>query len=142
MKLFSKISAVLVITLFAGLSYGQEPQSTTIKELVKSSFSWDGQQLPAYPSGKPEISILRISIPPGAQLPVHQHPLINAGVLISGELTVVTQEQKTLQLKAGDPIVEVVDTWHYGKNEGTVPADIIVFYAGTPDKPLSIKEAQ
>jgi hypothetical protein len=28
-----------------------------------------------------------------------------------------------------------------GKNEGTVPADIIDFYAGTSGVPLSIKEA-
>jgi hypothetical protein len=46
-----------------------------------------------------------------------------------------------LHLKAGDPIVEVVDTWHYGKNEGNTPAEIIVFYAGTPDEPITIKES-
>jgi hypothetical protein len=46
-----------------------------------------------------------------------------------------------LHLKAGDPIVEVVDTWHYGKNEGKTPAEIIVFYAGTPDTPITVKES-
>ena len=61
---------------------------------------------------------------------MHTHPVINAGVLVSGELTVITDSGQTLHLKPGDPIVEVVDTWHYGKNEGTDPADIIVFYAG------------
>jgi len=30
----------------------------------------------------------------------------------------------------------------YAKNEDTVPADIIVFYAGTSGTPLSIKEAK
>ena len=85
---------------------------------------------------------MRITIPAGAQLPLHEHPVINAGVLISGELTVITKEGKTLHLKAGDPIVEVVNTWHYGKNEGRQPADIIVFYAGTAGKPITIKQAQ
>jgi len=32
----------------------------------------------------------------------------------------------------------VVDKWHYGKNEGEAPAVIVVFYAGTPDKPITI----
>jgi hypothetical protein len=59
--------------------------------------------------------------------------VINAGVLMSGELTVVTADGKTLHLKAGDPIVEVVNTPHCGINEGKVPAEIVVFYAGAVD---------
>jgi quercetin dioxygenase-like cupin family protein len=61
-------------------------------------------------------------------------------VLLSGELTVVTKGGKTLHLKAGDPIVEVVNTWHYGKNESNKPAEIIVFYAGISDMPITIKK--
>ena len=49
------------------------------------------------------------------------------------------EEGETLHLKAGDSIVEVVNTWHYGKNEGKDPAEIIVFYAGTPGTPITIK---
>ena len=73
-------------------------------------------------------------------MPLHEHPVINAGVLLSGELTVVTEDNKTLHLKAGESIVEVVNKWHYGKNEGNEPAEILVFYAGTADKPISIKK--
>ena len=96
--------------------------------------------MPAYPQGKPEITILRISIPPGTKLDTHSHPVINAGVLISGQLTVVTTDGKTLHLKAGDPIVEVVNTLHYGMNEGKVPAEIVVFYAGVVDTPITVVE--
>jgi quercetin dioxygenase-like cupin family protein len=108
--------------------------------LTKTGASWDGRVLPAYAEGRPEITILRIKIPPGAQLPLHRHPFINAGVLLQGELTVVTEDQKTLHLKAGDPIVEVVGVRHYGKNEGRQTAEIIVFYAGIFDKPITEKE--
>jgi quercetin dioxygenase-like cupin family protein len=83
---------------------------------------------------------LRIRIPAGAELPLHTHPVINAGVLISGQLTVTTTTGKTLQLNAGDPIIEVVNTWHSGKNPGSEPADIIVFYAGTTDAPITLKK--
>jgi quercetin dioxygenase-like cupin family protein len=108
--------------------------------LAKSSVSWDGSHLPDYPKGTPEVTILRIKIPPGAQLPLHKHPVINAGVLLSGELTVVTEDNKILHLKAGDSIVEVVDKWHSGKNEGSILAEILVFYAGIVDVPISIKK--
>jgi quercetin dioxygenase-like cupin family protein len=61
-------------------------------------------------------------------------------MLISGELMVVTTEGKTLNLKAGDPIVEVVGTWHYGINQGKVPAEIVVFYAGVTNTPITVVE--
>ncbi|MHB8881323.1 MAG: cupin domain-containing protein [Thermodesulfovibrionales bacterium] len=108
--------------------------------LAKAGVSWDGNRLPGYPTTAPEISILRIKIPPGAHLPLHKHPVINAGVLLSGELTVFTEDNKTLHLKAGDPIIEVVNTWHYGKNEGDTTAEILVFYAGVSDAPITVKK--
>lgn len=111
-----------------------------VEVLAKTSSSWDGETLPDFAKGKPEITILRITIPPKALLPLHKHPVINAGLLLRGELTVVTEDKKTLHLKAGDSIVEVVNKWHYGKNEGNEPAEIIVFYAGIQGTPITIKE--
>lgn len=142
MKVFKGIYGLCLIMLLSTQALAQDGNSVEVKELAKSSVSWDGTPLPEYPKGKPEVTILRISIPPGVNLPLHRHPVINAGILLSGELTVVTKEMKTLHLKAGDPIVEVVDTWHYGKNEGKIPADIVVFYAGAPAQPITVKEAQ
>jgi len=112
--------------------------SLVVKELVKTTRSWDGMPLPAYPQSDPQITILRITIPAGTRLETHSHPVINAGVLISGQLTVVTTEGKTLNLKAGDPIVEVVNTLHYGMNQGKDSAEIIVFYVGSVDSPITV----
>ena len=108
--------------------------------LAKSTLSWDASHLPDYPKGAPEITILRIKIPPGVQLPLHKHQVINAGVLLSGELTVVTEDNRTLHLKAGESIVEVVDKWHSGKNEGNTTAEILVFYVGVSDTPITVKK--
>jgi quercetin dioxygenase-like cupin family protein len=66
--------------------------------------------------------------------------VINAGVLLKGSLMVVTEEQDTLHMKAGDSIVEVVNKWHYGINEGNEPAEIIVFYAGIKGKPVTVEK--
>ena len=116
----------------------EDAGNVVVDVLSKTGSSWDGDPLPDYPTGKPEITILRIKIPAGALLPLHNHPVINAGVLLSGKLTVMTEDNKTLYLKAGDSIVEVVNKWHSGKNEGNEPAEIVVFYAGTADKPITI----
>jgi quercetin dioxygenase-like cupin family protein len=135
------IYAACLIVLLSGQAFAESLHAVTVEVLSKTGESWDGRNLPNYPQGKPEITILRIKIPPGATLKTHMHPVINVGVLIAGELTVISaQDNKTLHLKAGDPIVEVVDTWHYGKNEGSAPAEIIVFYAGAKDRPITVHE--
>ena len=114
------------------------PMPVAGKEVIKTTRSWDGSPLPAYPPGQPEITIKRITIPAGARLETHSHPVINAGILLSGQLTVVKADGRTLQLEAGDPIVELVNTPHYGINRGKVPAEIVVIYAGTVDTPITI----
>ncbi len=132
------LSAISVL-LLAGPGFTAEEGSIQVKVLAKTGSSWDGSALPPYPAGTPEVTVLRITVPPGVRLPLHEHPVINSGVLLRGELTVITTEGKTLHLHAGDAIVEVVNKWHYGKNEGSEPAEIIVFYAGVKDKPITLK---
>ena len=111
-----------------------------VTTLVKTTESWNGKQLPKYPEGNPEITILKIIIPPKTKLPLHKHPDINAGILLKGELTVISEANDTLYLKAGEPIVELVNTWHFGRNDGTEPVEIIVFYAGIQGTPITILE--
>ncbi|MFN2268508.1 MAG: cupin domain-containing protein [Desulfonatronovibrio sp.] len=111
-----------------------------VQVLARTNHTWDEQLLPQYPQGQPEVTILEITIPAGAKLPLHMHPVINAGVLIQGELTVTTEHNEVLVLKAGEAIVEVVNKWHYGQNHGPEPAKIIVFYAGIEDKPVTVSK--
>lgn len=132
--------SVIFAFQFGCATHAANQPSISVKELVKSSESWDGKLLVPYPQGQPEITILTISIPAGARLETHTHPVINAGVLMTGQLTVKTTAGKVLHLKAGDPIVEVVNTLHYGINEGTVPAEIVVFYAGTVGQPITVSQ--
>lgn len=134
------VIGICFLLLFSGSVLAGQREGVHADVLAKTSTSWDGSRLPAYPKGTPEITILRIKIPPGVQVPLHKHPVINAGVLLSGQLTVVTDDNRTLHLKAGDAIVEVVNKWHYGKNEGKRPAELIVFYAGTEGKPITVRK--
>jgi len=139
MKKKPSLLILLLLSLSLVFAVGAEGK-IEVNVLAKTSKSWNGHTLPRYSKGKPEITILRISIPPHTDLAWHEHPEINAGVMISGELTVITDKQDTLHLQAGDPIVEVVNTWHFGKNEGDKPVDIIVFYAGVKGRAVTILE--
>lgn len=133
------VGAVLLTTFFIMNACAGNVQKIAVESMVKTTKSWDGETLPAYPLGQPEITVLRIKIPPGGQIDWHRHPVINAGVLVTGELTVITEDNKMLHLKAGDSIVEVVNKNHYGKNDGPETAEIIVFYAGIENMPITIK---
>ncbi|MHA7130628.1 cupin domain-containing protein [Algoriphagus namhaensis] len=108
-----------------------------VEKLAESSLSWNGDSLPPYPQGQPKITILKVSIPPNQQLEMHEHLVINAGVLLKGEVTVISEMGDSLRLKAGDPIIEMVNTFHYGINEGDEVAEIIVVYAGDVDTPIT-----
>lgn len=59
--------------------------------------------------------------------------------MLKGALTVVTKDKEILRLKAGDSIIEVVNKWDYGINEGNEPAEIMVFYMGVEGSPITIK---
>jgi quercetin dioxygenase-like cupin family protein len=134
-----KLLLVVCVMLIAGISFGYDSKDIIVEKLVQSTKSWNGSELPKYNGSQAEVTILKITIKPGVKLPMHKHPVINAGVLIEGELTVVTKDGKNLVMKAGDPIVEVVDTWHYGYVEGDKPAVIIVFYVGEKGQKLTVK---
>ncbi len=113
-------------------------QEVQVEVLKKSTQSWNGDQLPNYKEGTPEVSILKFTIPPHTKMKWHKHLVINAGVLISGELSVVDEDNNQLDMKAGDSLIELVDKYHYGHNKGDQPAVIIVFYAGTQGVPITV----
>ena len=91
-KLFFGICLTLLLSSHV---WARDVNTVKVDVLAKTSLSWNGGTLPDYATGKPEVTILRITIPPKMQLPLHKHPVINAGVLLKGELTVVTEDKKT-----------------------------------------------
>lgn len=117
-----------------------EPSGVKVQTLVRSGEAWNGTRLPAYPRGEPEVTVLQITIPPGMKLPMHIHPVINAGMLIRGQLLVISEAGPSLQLRAGDGLIEMVNQPHYGTNNGTEPAEIVVVYAGVKGKPITVLE--
>lgn len=122
----------LVVCGTVSLVWGHEEGEGDLKVtvLAKSSDAWDDKPLPHYPTGQPEITLLKIIIPEGKKTPLHFHSVINAAVLQKGEVDVHMPDGKTKKLKAGDALIEVVDKAHWGENVGQGDAEFLVFYAG------------
>ena len=105
--------------------------------LLERSESWDGTPYTAYPSGPPQLTLIRLKIPARTQLPWHTHPMPNAAYIVSGELTVETRANGASRtLRQGQTLAEMMGTEHRGIT-GSTPVELLVFYAGTPGMPLS-----
>src|SRR5215213_1191152 len=89
----------------------------------------------------PELALARVTVMPGAVLPVHYHPGTQIGVVVQGELTytVFTGEitwyrgddptgephliasGETVVVRPGDALVESPESIHQGRNNGAAP---------------------
>jgi quercetin dioxygenase-like cupin family protein len=108
-----------------------------VENLMQTSQSWDGTAYQRYPAGPPELTVLRITVPPRTALPWHTHPMPNAAYVVSGELLVEKQKDgATRRLVAGDVLPEMVGSVHRGVT-GDAGVVLIVFYAGTKGMKLS-----
>jgi quercetin dioxygenase-like cupin family protein len=106
----------------------------------------------------PELALGRVTVMPGAVLPVHFHPGTQIGVVVQGELTytVFTGEIKwyraegradvpemirpgeTVIVRPGDALVEPPDSTHQGRNNGSEPLVIYLSTLFPADAPRAI----
>ena len=112
--------------------------AATSETVIQTDSHWNGQAIKSLHIDHPKVTMLRITIPAGEKLAMHKHPILNIGYLTKGELTVRSDKGDVLVLKPGDPIVELVDIWHYGESTGKEDAEIVVTYVGEMGDDLSI----
>lgn len=117
----------------------EQSASVKVSTVLKAETSWDGKQI-QYPSGKAEVTGMVIEIVPGGETGWHLHPVPSFGMVLEGELEVQLKNGAVRRLKPGEALAEVVDTLHNGRNVGTVPVKLVVFYIGSVGQPLSVKE--
>lgn len=60
--------------------------------------------------------------------------------MLEGTLELTLDDGRVRLLKAGEELPEVVNRPHNGRNVGSSPARLIVFYAGAVGTPLSVEE--
>ena len=112
--------------------------SVKTTELIRTTKSWDGRELPDYLQGRPELVAMKYEIPAGQKLAWHHHPVMNHGILVQGELTIVSEDGTEKVVNEGEAVVEMVGTVHHGENRGTKPVILYMFYLSQPGMPLSV----
>lgn len=119
---------------------GDNAQKVVSTELIRTSQSWDGAELPDYLQGRPEIVGIKYEIPAGQKLGMHFHPVMNFGILVQGELTIISQDGKEKVVHEGEAVVEMVKTVHHGENRGKKPVVLYMFYLSQKDLPLAVQQ--
>jgi quercetin dioxygenase-like cupin family protein len=115
-----------------------EPSATVkVTPLLKTTQTWNGAPI-KYPEGQAEISALMIEIAPGGETNWHEHPVPSFGMLLEGTLEISLPDGRKKLMKAGEALAEVIATPHNGRNVGTTPVKLVVFYAGAVDKQLTV----
>ena len=112
------------------------------EELIRTSQSWDGVELPDYFQGRPELVAVKYVFPVGQKLGWHHHPVMNYGVLVQGELTIIGQDGKEKVVHEGEAVVEMVNTIHHGENRGTKPVILYMFYLSQKGQPLAVQHPE
>lgn len=148
-KVYTKLSVLVVLICSISILNSCSPANgdETAKkvesiELLRTDKSWNGEALPDYPQGKPELVAVKYIIPPGEKLGWHHHVAMNHGVLVQGELTINGLDGKTTTLYAGDVVVEMVGSIHHGENRGEEPVVLYMFYISQEGLPLSVQNPE
>ena len=117
-------------------------QKVVSTELIRTSQSWDGVELPDYLQGRPELVAVKYVFPAGQKLGWHHHPVMNYGILVQGELTIIGQDDKEKTVHEGEAVVEMVNSIHHGENRGTKDVILYMFYLSQKDLPLAVQHPE
>lgn len=112
-------------------------KDVTIEPLLKTETTSSGQKI-IYPSaGDGEVTILKVTIPPGKSTGWHKHAFPVFAYILKGTLTVELQGGGVKQFPENTSFAEVTDTFHNGKNDGASDVVLIAFFMGEKGEPLS-----
>ena len=131
---FATIFFVMVLCTTT-LSYSAEKEV-----LLKTTSTWDKAEYQKLKIKKPEVTVLKIVFNVGEELPMHKHDLVNIAYVKKGTLTVITDDNKEITLHEGEVLPELIGKYHYGKNTGNEPVELVVFYIGEKGTPLSVNK--
>lgn len=131
------ILAVAVLGLIATPAAAQVKFSAT--PVLQSGRTTGGTAV-AYPkTDSAEVTAVVLDIGPGGETGRHMHPYPTFVYVLEGAIDVEMDGGMAHSYKAGDSFLEVINTWHNGKNKGTTPAKVLVVFAGVHGKPNLVR---
>lgn len=121
------------------VSVRAEQQDVKVTAVMKGSTTISGQKIEYPKTDKAEMASALIDIQPGEESGRHMHPVPTYVHVLEGTLTVEFEDGSRQTFKTGSGFLEVVNTWHNGKDLGDVPLRLLVVFASEEGKPNLIR---
>ena len=113
-----------------------------IQELFRANQTLGGRTV-IYPEGKPEMRVYRVTLEPGATIPLHTHPspvvaFVQEGVI--NNVRVIDGAEVVDVIGTGEGFLEgAPDEPHYVVNKSSIPAVVMVTFASVEGLPNLVK---
>ena len=126
--------------MFCAFANAQYQDGVGVEKLLQTDTTVIGQKIvfPTFPNA--EVTICKVTIPPGKQTGWHKHEIPVFAYVEKGNLTVQLENGKEFHYAPNSTISEVFDSFHNGYNAGNEDVVLIAVYLGGKDVPLSVKK--
>ncbi len=138
MRRINKQMAVMAgVMLASGVGVGVAVDRTAFAQQPQPGIKRATLQTADEPGAPNYQAVMAIAeIPPGQSSGKHKHPGIELAYILDGSMTVEKEGQPTLNVKAGDALVNKGEV-HNAKNTGTKPVKILAVYLVEKGKPMA-----
>jgi quercetin dioxygenase-like cupin family protein len=140
MKKCAFLLFILISQYLFAESTPQYNQDIKIERVLKTDTTSIGQKIEYLSTNNPEVTMLKVTIPPGKETGWHKHTFPVFAYVIDGTLSVEFKGGKKREFTKGSSFAEVINTLHNGRNECKEDLVLLAIYLGEKDKPLSKKE--
>lgn len=136
-----KKTSLLILAFFVIFAVGaQYKNEIVIEQVLKTDTTTIGQKI-VYPQVQnAEVTMSKITIPPGKSTGWHKHGYPVFAYVVKGVLTVELENKKSVQFGENASIAEVMNTFHNGINQGKEDVVLIAIYLGEKGKSLSTRK--
>lgn len=135
---FGLVAALGLASVLGGAALAEErAPAEAVTEILRTTKTAAGQPI-ALPPGPLQVVATIYALAPGVKLPEHKHPFQRYAYVLEGELRVQQADSASRVYRAGDFIVESVDSWHFGAAAGTGPVKLLVIDQTPPGAEITI----
>lgn len=133
------ILTFIVLLAFCIDGKAQYNKEIIIEPILKTDTTSIGQKIVFPDSQNDEVTILKVTIPPGCSTGWHKHENPVFAYVVEGTLNVELEQGIKKQFPKNACFAEVINTYHNGFNNGAENVVLIAFYLGEKGKALSSK---
>jgi quercetin dioxygenase-like cupin family protein len=130
--LAAAVAALLATPVAAQVKFASTP-------ILQSGVTNGGGPITYPTTDSAEVTALRVDIGPGGETGRHMHLYPAFVYVLEGAVNVEMEGGMVHSYEAGDSFLEVISTWHNGKNRGTAPVKLLVVFVGVRGKPNLVR---